>query len=542
MQKKYNLLLASTLALATQMAEGQTLVDATRLGSNNIVGTARYRAMGGAFGALGGDPSAMNDNPAGLGIYRGTSEVSFTPNLSFSQAESDGTRKATNDKTDFSYSNLAYVLSVKTPGGQHLFNVNFGFGINHSAGTNRRYSTVLDNPRTSFGDYLAGLTNDALDISGNWMNQSAALGTTDWYNSKMPLLGLMAYDVYALDNRVDEFNNNLGGVVSYDQAYNLPAYQRLRVREKSRNDQYTLSTAFNWEDLIYAGLSLTIADFNTTTKSEMSEDYQQNYGNNTDYTEYENRQEIRGTGVGLKMGLLVKVLPQWRIGLAVHTPTWTEMHETYSGAMRTNVPNSTWAYSGVYDYSYRYYSPWEYQVSTAYIFGQNAILSFEWNARDFDKMKYYGLRDEMDSHNTYTAVNRRIKEYNKAQHTFKGGLEVRATPRLSLRLGYAHVTSPYEDDFRFASEELYNGSTSGMGMMFQTSTRPNFAILDTQHYISGGIGWRANRWYFDLTCTNHITNEYVANTPTVKYWETKADYVDLRTRVLNYDLTVGYKF
>ena len=65
---------------------GQAVADAVRFGSSNITGTARYRSMAGAFGALGGDPSAMTDNPAGIGIYRGNSEISFTPNLSFSHA------------------------------------------------------------------------------------------------------------------------------------------------------------------------------------------------------------------------------------------------------------------------------------------------------------------------------------------------------------------------------------------------------------------------------------------------------------------------
>jgi len=48
-----------------------------KISDNDIIGTARYSSMAGAFGALGGDPSAIKDNPAGLGIYR-KSELTLT--------------------------------------------------------------------------------------------------------------------------------------------------------------------------------------------------------------------------------------------------------------------------------------------------------------------------------------------------------------------------------------------------------------------------------------------------------------------------------
>ena len=41
------------------------------------MGTARYVGMAGAMSAVGGDPSAVMDNVAGLGLYR-RSEVMIT--------------------------------------------------------------------------------------------------------------------------------------------------------------------------------------------------------------------------------------------------------------------------------------------------------------------------------------------------------------------------------------------------------------------------------------------------------------------------------
>ena len=44
--------------------------DFARIGERSIMGTARYVGMSGAMSAIGGDPTAVHDNVAGLGLYR----------------------------------------------------------------------------------------------------------------------------------------------------------------------------------------------------------------------------------------------------------------------------------------------------------------------------------------------------------------------------------------------------------------------------------------------------------------------------------------
>ena len=50
--------------LVGQLSDAQTVSDFTRLVSSDLNGSARYTSMAGAFGALGGDLTAISFNPA----------------------------------------------------------------------------------------------------------------------------------------------------------------------------------------------------------------------------------------------------------------------------------------------------------------------------------------------------------------------------------------------------------------------------------------------------------------------------------------------
>ena len=79
-------IIMSVLGLCGGTACSQSQLDAFKYSQTELNGTARYLGMGGAFGALGGDISAMNTNPAGLAIYK-SSEVVTTLSLSSASAK-----------------------------------------------------------------------------------------------------------------------------------------------------------------------------------------------------------------------------------------------------------------------------------------------------------------------------------------------------------------------------------------------------------------------------------------------------------------------
>ena len=69
-----------TAIFCLNLMVAQDFTDALRYSQDEINGTARFRAMGGAFGALGGDLSAINLNPASSSVFN-SSQGSITIGL-----------------------------------------------------------------------------------------------------------------------------------------------------------------------------------------------------------------------------------------------------------------------------------------------------------------------------------------------------------------------------------------------------------------------------------------------------------------------------
>src|SRR5699024_12825573 len=67
MMKIYYSLLFSLVCAFTM--KGQQISDALRYSTEDHLGTARYTALSGSMGALGGDLSAMEVNPAGGAVF-----------------------------------------------------------------------------------------------------------------------------------------------------------------------------------------------------------------------------------------------------------------------------------------------------------------------------------------------------------------------------------------------------------------------------------------------------------------------------------------
>ncbi len=543
--------------MGAMQLSAQNLVDATRFSSTNINGTARYNSMAGAFGAVGGDASSMVGNPAGIAIFRNTSEISLTTNYATARTSTGGDVTGKLKKHDFAIGNLSYILSVKTDQCEHLVNYTIGLGFNHSEGVNRRYMAGWNGQTaaTSFGGYLANQTNRSL-VAANQYANPGYLGSNDaWNNRNVSLMSLMAYNSYAVDNITNAAGASTGGVQGYDRQTGCNSYADLYVREENRTDEYNINVAANWEDFIYAGVTLSIVDFNSIINTNYSEYYVDGYDS---YTYYDNDLETKGTGINVKIGAIIKPVDCWRFGLAIHTPTWYDMKDIYNGWMATNGEGDGYKPGDVvsagdpaYEYNYRFSTPWKYQFSTAYVFGNRGLLSFEYDVDDYRSMRYYESDDSYGE--DFSTQTQLIKDYMQEMQTFRLGGEFRATKRFSLRAGFAHSTSPYKD--RVTNQDYIYANDPEL--MYSSSTKPNYLLQGEADYVCGGFGWRGSVCYLNFSCVHKTQRDKVAafaEVPAIddsdlSYSMSSAAKegaynrpVSLKTKTLNFDLSLGFRF
>src|SRR5210317_1556397 len=97
-----NLFLAAMLAIAS-LANAQTLGYndiGVLFSSENTNGTARFNSMSGAFGALGGDLSAMEVNPAGAAVFlKSEFGISFQSSTTETMSNFYGTSELADSET-----------------------------------------------------------------------------------------------------------------------------------------------------------------------------------------------------------------------------------------------------------------------------------------------------------------------------------------------------------------------------------------------------------------------------------------------------------
>lgn len=522
-------ILTLTATLASSSTYAQNLVDAVRFGSTDLNGTARYKSMAGAFGALGGDPSSMSANPAGLAIYRGTNVLTFTPNLSFTGTEAMGSKGKDNN---FSVANLSGVFSFRTPDSDNLVNFNLGIGIERRQENFRKYNVAWNNPRFSLGDYLEEQANAYLNDGTPLLSSALDIKPED---SNAPLLSTLGYYVYAIDDALDK-NGKLTSYVR-NTMHGEKVNQAMRVKEKNRHDEYNITASFNFNDVFYLGANLKVTDFNSTILTQFDELYP-NLPNEALY--YDNSLETKGSGIGLNLGLIWKPTDSWRIGAAVHTPTWMEMKEFYSAYMETAAYADNGDYDPAYmDYNdsweYDFYTPWEYQLSTAFVLGSRAILSFEWDMRDYRTMEYSESERYYMGQGAFDEINQAIDDRLQMQHTIRVGAEYRITRQLSARAGFAQVSSPYKKEAMLSQVDEYD-----QYLLYSSSNKLNYNTIDSQRYITAGLGWRGKNWNFDLSCVNQSAKEYVAAYPAD--YVPVADVVKMDMTRWNWDFTIGYRF
>lgn len=467
----------------------QTDADALRYSSGSLTGTARYSAMAGAFGALGGDFTTLSYNPAGIAIYR-SSEFTFTPSVYFGNTKSTFSGQTyKDDKSNFNIGNVGLIYTkilsddYDSPG---FKNWNFGFGYNRLNDFHNRTFYQGNNPFNSMLDHFAenatGTDPDFLD----------------------PFFEDLAYNAYMIN---PDANNNYTGVIPDGKEI-----QRRSSETKGSMGETVFTFGSNYSNKLYAGLTFgfkNIRYVETSVYEEFDPDTAIPYFNRFNFI-----QDITTTGFGfdMKFGLIFRPTDLVRIGGAIETPTWYGMHDNYINSMTGyldtgNVQNyPALSPDGFYDYDLT--TPFKARGSLAFIFGKNGLLSGDYEYSNYGDAEFYA------GGAIFSDVNYLIQRKYKGVHTVRVGTEW-LFESISLRGGASYTSSPMNDVY------ISEGS--------------DFSKMS----YSGGIGFREKNLFADLSYVYTSSDEYFQ-----PYSLQNEEVPGVKSKIINSNflLTFGVKF
>jgi hypothetical protein len=521
---KRNILSAFAFLLAST-AFSQTVFEAVKTSQNDIIGTARYMSVAGAFGALGGDVSAIKDNPAGLGIFR-KSELTTTIDAQMQSANALwNTKKATDSKYSVGMNNFTLVLAGKTwraeSGYAGLVNSNFSFSYNKLRNFNRNLTVKSNSVAQSMTDYFGYFTGRASESALEWDNYPTGGMSTPYANTNLSWMSVMA-DYGRLIQPIYD------GIILQEWASFLdlgenvtPTYQ---LRETGGINEYSFGWSGNFSNRFYVGANLNLQSINHQSVSNYEEVFSGNGGmtlNNTLIT--------TGTGANVNIGLIAVPVDFIRIGLSLHTPMFYSMEQLNYATLDfdSNVSGNTQTPTDNY-VQYQLQTPLQFNVSTAFILDKRGFLSAEYVFNNYTGMK---LMDIEGNAHGYNFENEDINNMLQNARTIKVGGEYRLTDNFSLRAGFANTSN------------ITNSNVAKNLDVKTVRTDPEYFSHNSTNYATFGLGYRETNWYFDFAYVNKLIDEdyyaYNSNDLSDNY---KINPANVKTITNNIVATFGIKF
>ncbi len=493
--KKTIFLLAIGAVCILQLA-AQTDVDALRYSQIFPGGTSRSMSMGGAFGALGGDFSCLSMNPAGIALFR-KSEFTFSPSLGDLSTNSSYLGSSyNNSKYNFNISNVGLIghLNLQNSNPEGWQNVDFGIGYNRQNNFNSNITFQGQNNNSSLLDYFLQQVNS----SGGTLPSDLSAGNAYFQDAS---LAYNAYLINPLSGDSTHYNSVLHGAGEI---------QKMVINTTGSMGEMVLSMGANYAHKLYFGATLGIDFLNYNENSLYSEENQhdtvpgfKNFNINRTLNTY-------GTGINLKLGMIYRANDFLRIGLAVHTPTFYNMHDDYNATINSSFDTESHTYSntpGSFDYTLT--TPLRVIGSIAVIINKQGVISADYEFVDYSSSQLNS------STYTFTDANSAVQQKYTATSNIRFGTEWNIT-NIKLRAGYAFYGSPFSS----------------------STTPPNGANLSTNSF-SVGIGVKENSLSLDLGYVYSIAKQYYQ--PYILTSQT-VDGATIKSTNNVFVMTIGYKF
>lgn len=402
--------------------------DVQRFAERQIIGTARYVGMGGAMTAIGGDPSAVQDNPAGLGLYR-RGEIMLTVDGTIDQTCQNASRDVY-QRARFALPQVSAVWAWGNPSKQRgmIYN-NFMFSIQRLANYNR--DVLVEGVGMGMVETICEKTNGLAE---------EFLIDMPWNDEEVGWLSILGYEGYLIDPVVD---NQWIPAVDFSSG-------TLSVSETGSADQYTLSWAGNISNQWYVGLSLNIPTITYTKRTSLLETSRNNSA------ELKSMYYASGIGVSGAVGLIYRPIQSLRIGASLQTPTVMQLSLQTEGDMYSTIAGQKYDVltpsSG--SINTEIYAPLRTSFSVAGQMGNNALIAVQYD---------YAHSADMED-----------------VHTLRIGAEAQAYRGLFINAGYVYESS-------FMNKELAVGLDYN-----SIRTDMDYRYTAYSQYASMGVGYRSN--------------------------------------------------
>ncbi len=379
---------------------------------NDHNGSARFTAMSGAFGALGGDVSSINVNPAGISVFK-NSTFSSTFNSRNSEIISNyyGTLKANSDQ----FINLSHAGAVLV--------------------FNNTYSKDWSKFAIGLGYRIQKDFNDTFLSQGN--------------------SGVATFTEYPLDTNEPAF------------VYDIADEQRYTSINSGKLSELNIGLSSVYQNKLHVGLGLNFYDLNFTQRSTLTEFNSDTNGNELDANFYQEN-FTTGAGFSVSAGFIYKAHQNFRFGLAYQSSAYfTEISEEsniiandgFYGDTEIIVSNDNLIYentAGGYFPSqgliYRLKTPSKLTASAALIFGKNGLLSIDYTNKNYKNIRLNGAN--------FTTENQFFQNNLKNTHDVRMGTEWRFD-RLSVRAGLFKEQTPNINNLLNENSIVNSSDTEG---------------------------------------------------------------------------------
>lgn len=466
----------------------QEISDAVRYGQDDLTGTARFRAMSGAFGAIGGDLSSINVNPAGSAIFS---------NNQFGATLSNKSIKNNSDYFGTQTEDCDNSLIMNQVGGVFVFHnqnpntdwrkIAIGANFENTNNFNNNIFSAGTNPNNSVDDYFLAYANGIPlgDINGiNYRDL--------FYGEQQAYFGVKGKVINPVtnDNANNQYTTNVPTNPTGDDNY----YHENEVYTRGYNSKLSFNIATSYKDRIYLGANLNV---HITDYRRSSSFYESNLNalqpNETiSNLRFNNDLYTYGNGFSFQLGAIAKVTESFRLGLAYESNTWYELYDEVSQSLYTtteNDANQAFDYDinpntiNVYD-SYTLQTPGKVTFSAAYVFGKSGLISIDYAIKDYASTKYKPTNDS-----GFRDLNNDISDELTNNGELRIGAEYKIK-RLSLRGGYRFEGSPYKNGTTIGDLNSYSG---GLGFNFgATKVDLAYSYLERE----------SNQGFFNVGLTN----------------------------------------